>query len=383
MAASINYPTSLDADATVGGGNEPDGATALDDNTSGHPKHSVLHQNVGEAIQAIQAKVGAGASTPSSNKVLVSSGTASTWGEVVRAMIAADAIDGTRLADNSVNSEHYVDRSIDAVHIATGAITANELATNSVGNDEMIDSPTFTSVTATTLTASGEAYVGANGGGDSWTHYYDDNSNTWRTFGWDDSSDSFYFESKYLSADLGSSSAPTITWLGYTNYGFYLTADTGVKCTVAGSTNWVATASAFHPGNNNTKNLGTTSWKWVDVWAVDGSINTSDERFKIPTGDVPGLDFVCDLADATLQGRWREEIRTEPGKGARTDVDHFWFGAQSTRRVLDKHGFGEVALVREPDSPNEQWSMAGMEVLPSMAVAFKELRDRVAALEAA
>lgn len=80
MAASINYPASLDTDATVGGGNEPDGTTALDATDSGHPKHSVLHQNIGEAIQQIQTKVGKTSSTPSANTVLASSGTGdSAW----------------------------------------------------------------------------------------------------------------------------------------------------------------------------------------------------------------------------------------------------------------------------------------------------------------
>jgi hypothetical protein len=89
MAASINYPGTLDGDAQVGGGNEPDGATALDDNTSGHPKHSVLHQNIGEAIQKLEEKVGAGAATPSANNVLVADGVNSTWGKITADMIAS------------------------------------------------------------------------------------------------------------------------------------------------------------------------------------------------------------------------------------------------------------------------------------------------------
>jgi len=44
------------------------------------------------------------------------------------------------------------------------------------------------------LHAGTEMYVGDNGGGDSWVHFYDDNSNTWRTFGWDDSDNEFYTE---------------------------------------------------------------------------------------------------------------------------------------------------------------------------------------------
>ena len=45
-----------------------------------------------------------------------------------------------------------------------------------------------------TVDIADDLYVGANGRGDSWMHFYDDNSNTWRTFGWDDSDNDFYFE---------------------------------------------------------------------------------------------------------------------------------------------------------------------------------------------
>ena len=41
-------------------------------------------------------------------------------GDIVTADIAADAIDGTKLADNACNSEHYTDGSIDLVHLQTG-----------------------------------------------------------------------------------------------------------------------------------------------------------------------------------------------------------------------------------------------------------------------
>ena len=38
--------------------------------------------------------------------------------------ITADAIDGTLLADNAINSEHYTDGSIDTAHVADSQITA-------------------------------------------------------------------------------------------------------------------------------------------------------------------------------------------------------------------------------------------------------------------
>jgi hypothetical protein len=77
---ATNYPTSLDADSTVGGGVEPDSATALDDSTSGHPTHSGLHKNLGDAVQQVETKLGIGSSTPSANKVLgCASGATSAW----------------------------------------------------------------------------------------------------------------------------------------------------------------------------------------------------------------------------------------------------------------------------------------------------------------
>jgi hypothetical protein len=77
---ATNYPTSLDADSTVGGGVEPDSATALDDSTSGHPTHSGLHKNLGDAVQQVETKLGIGSSTPSAGKVLgCASGATTAW----------------------------------------------------------------------------------------------------------------------------------------------------------------------------------------------------------------------------------------------------------------------------------------------------------------
>jgi len=77
---ATNYPASLDADSTVGGGVEPDSATALDDSTSGHPTHSGLHKNLGDAVQEVETKLGIGASTPSAGKVLgCASGATTAW----------------------------------------------------------------------------------------------------------------------------------------------------------------------------------------------------------------------------------------------------------------------------------------------------------------
>jgi len=51
---------------------------------------------------------------------------------IVSAYIAADAINGDKIADGSVNSEHYVDGSIDTAHIADDQVTFAKLHANAI-----------------------------------------------------------------------------------------------------------------------------------------------------------------------------------------------------------------------------------------------------------
>ena len=60
-------------------------------------------------------------------------------GGVTTARIAADAVDGTKIADNSINSEHYVDGSIDRIHLANDVIDSTKLADNSVNSEHYVD----------------------------------------------------------------------------------------------------------------------------------------------------------------------------------------------------------------------------------------------------
>jgi phage host-nuclease inhibitor protein Gam len=73
------------------------------------------------------------------------------------------------------------------------------------------------------LTVEGDLYIGENGGGDSQAFFYDDNSNTWRTLQWDDSSNAFMIEdnggsmrSIIHSGTIGSQSVSYATTAGST-----------------------------------------------------------------------------------------------------------------------------------------------------------------------
>jgi len=56
---------------------------------------------------------------------------------LVSADLAADVVDGTKIADDAINSEHYTDGSIDNAHLADDAVNSDELATGAVDNDHM------------------------------------------------------------------------------------------------------------------------------------------------------------------------------------------------------------------------------------------------------
>jgi hypothetical protein len=93
---STNFPTSLDSLTN------PTGTDPLSS-----PSHSAQHANANDAIEAIEAKVGIAASTPTSGKVLKGSGTgSSTWddvGTLVAPVIIGPILTPTTLDANTNN----------------------------------------------------------------------------------------------------------------------------------------------------------------------------------------------------------------------------------------------------------------------------------------
>tara|TARA_R100001082_G_scaffold4070_1_gene3135 strand:- start:2144 stop:3838 length:1695 start_codon:yes stop_codon:yes gene_type:complete len=58
-------------------------------------------------------------------------------GSVERAKLAADIIDGTKLADNALDSEHYTDGSIDREHLAADIIDSTKIADDAVNAEHL------------------------------------------------------------------------------------------------------------------------------------------------------------------------------------------------------------------------------------------------------
>ena len=58
-------------------------------------------------------------------------------GSIVKAKLEADAIDGTKLADNAVDSEHYTDGSIDHEHLAADCIDGDNIQDDVINSEHI------------------------------------------------------------------------------------------------------------------------------------------------------------------------------------------------------------------------------------------------------
>ena len=124
-------------------------------------------------------------------------------------------------------------------------------------------------------------------------------------------------------------------------------------------------ASTFVPGVDNSTSLGTSCYRWSVVYAVNGSIQTSDERQKtnISTSDL-GLDFINKLNPVSY--KWKvggndveyssvedENIKLTPTSvatpkaGVRT---HYGLIAQQVKEILGDKDFGGYVYDTETDT---------------------------------
>jgi len=142
-----------------------------------------------------------------------------------------------------------------------------------------------------------------------------------------------------------------------TLYGYYNSTNSGI-----GITN-----GSIYPMVDNVISCAYGSSRWTDVFAVSGSVNTSDERDKRDIVDSSlGLDFINRLRPVSY--RWRS--------GPKGDMQFFGLIAQEVDKELPA-GTGFIAK----DNP-DSWGMRYAEFTAPMIKAIQELSARVQELEA-
>jgi len=140
------------------------------------------------------------------------------------------------------------------------------------------------------------------------------------------------------------------------------------------------------PFTDNTHDLGANVLRWDDVYATNGTIQTSDERDKASVADIDlGLAFVNDLRPVTYT--WDDR---SGNVGART---HMGFVAQEVATVLGDeasnravwiHASAEQTTDPETGEVDEGRDIQGLrynELMAPMVKAIQELTARIEALE--
>jgi hypothetical protein len=153
------------------------------------------------------------------------------------------------------------------------------------------------------------------------------------------------------------------------------------------------------PITDNATLLGAAGFRWSQVWAANGTIQTSDERTKTEISDASlGSNFVKALRPVSY--KWIEGGKRDTGErdedgnyiyesvpGERT---HWGFIAQEVKEVVDAAGvdFGGWVLT-EKDDPDSQQALRYDQFIAPLTKALQEalteidvLKAKVAALEA-
>jgi hypothetical protein len=170
-----------------------------------------------------------------------------------------------------------------------------------------------------------------------------------------------------------------------------------MRITKAGTVT-IFNSSYLHPETDNAVSLGLTGYRWSSVWAVNGSIQTSDQRAKTDISNATlGSDFIKSLRPVSY--KWIEGGKRDTGErdednnyiyesvsGTRT---HWGFIAQEVKQAVDDAGvdFGGWVLT-DKDDPDSQQALRYDQFIAPLTKALQEalaeielLKAKVAALE--
>ena len=138
---------------------------------------------------------------------------------------------------------------------------------------------------------------------------------------------------------LGSSGGPGLTSANLAAYEYvaFNTARGGTKQIVL---SW---GNAFYPNPDNTISLGVGSQRWSAVYAVVGTIQTSDERLKDFSSENMDASWIYDLVPAEYT--WKDDEDKKP---------HFGFSAQKVEAAIGRDNVGPVTAPFEDKDPNTE-----------------------------
>ena len=190
----------------------------------------------------------------------------------------------------------------------------------------------------------------------------------------------------YLHAGYGSASYPTHSFSGDADTGMYRLSANIIGFTAGGLSVAGMYASddgggsfsgGIYPTTDDRYDLGTGSYRWDDIFATSGTVNTSDSRLKENIQPAKlGLDFINDLNPITY--KWKKKNKKK------VDATHHGIIAQEVVETLKDHGidsledFGGIYHDGEDES---HYGARYNEFIPILMKAVQELSAEVKELK--
>ena len=186
-------------------------------------------------------------------------------------------------------------------------------------------------------------------------------------------------QSYYLQAGNGSASYPSITFINNNDNGFFYNpsqATSTISVSIAGTEEYVFSTNYFKPVTNDQIDLGTVAYKWDDVHATNGTIQTSDRRLKDQIKPTTlGLDFINGLNPVSY--KWNSKSTSKS-----RHITHYGLVAQEVIDTLKDFGLNyEEDFAGITGDEETTYGARYTEFVPILIKAVKELSEKVKKLE--
>ena len=181
----------------------------------------------------------------------------------------------------------------------------------------------------------------------------------------------------YLNAGDGSASFPSHSFWGDFNTGMFRNSEDNLGFSTGGTARIQLYSGGLYPSSDNFYDLGHSSYRWDDVYATNGTIQTSDVRLKeLITPITLGLDFVNDLNPVSY--KWKNK------KEDKVDQTHYGILAQEVMETLEKYGISSVEEfggITYEGGEEDYYGARYTEFIPMLIKAVQELSDEVKELK--
>ena len=177
--------------------------------------------------------------------------------------------------------------------------------------------------------------------------------------------------SNVVVVGVGSAANPSIRFNTDTDTGLYRQAADTLGFACGGVAKLVLETVVLRPGADNVQNFGWSGGRWMNIYAVNGTINTSDAREKTWRGPMSAAERTAARRIVAELGffQWNDAIAEKGEDGARM---HFGVRAQAVWDIMADEGL--IDPIAEDETPSSKYAFLCYDEWAAVA-AVAEVRD--------